>query len=252
MSDILKIENMITTKKVTCSKIPLIIGDIHGMYEDLILLLTEQCGFSFTNKKLSSEYYELFSVGDLVDKGEQSLNVLDLEIQSTIGNHDWKILRYLYGRNVEVSEGNNAIDDLKEISDSLKQRYLYYLLSLPLQILINDKYLITHGAMLNDDIDKKFKKALHSNVYGCPTKEVLEDGEPVRDIKWIEDYNLPYTCIYGHSPVREVSKVGLTINIDTGAAFGNKLTAYDPVNDKIFEIKTRRPLSNNATDNPFR
>jgi protein phosphatase len=251
MSVITNISNMVTTKKVYTKKIPLIVGDIHGMYYDLIKLLTEQLDFYLKDNKLCSDNYHLFAVGDLIDKGEDSLKILDLEIDSTIGNHDWKVLRYLAGRTVSISDGHNAIRDLENMSKNKIKNYIKYYLNCPLQFIINDQFVVTHGAMLNDDVDKKFRKALNSNVYGCPTKETRPDGEPVRGTAWRDDYNLPYICVYGHTPVREVDIKNKTINIDTGAAFGNKLTAYDPLNNLIYQIKTTRPITNTSSFNPF-
>jgi protein phosphatase len=241
------ISQMRTTKRVDIKKTPLVVGDIHGMYKDLVKLLTTQAGFEWYKGNLVSDTYHLFSVGDLVNRGEDSLKVLNLKIDASLGNHDWRTLRVLAGRNVQVADGHNGIQDiLEKASLKEKEKYFHYLSRCPLQYLVNDQFIITHGAILNDDINKQFNKALHSNVYGCPVKDGEDENNNATD--WRDDYNLPYTCIYGHTRVPEVVIYKNTVNIDTGAAFGNKLTAYDPVNKRTFQIKTTRPVTNTSTE----
>lgn len=217
-------------------KIPLFVGDIHGMYDKLIELLIK-AGFKHRDGNLVSDTYELVSVGDQVDRGPNSKGVLDMRIKyAVLGNHDWKILRWLAGRNVTISHGSETtIEELKDISNEEKESIINYYTSLPLQLIINDKYLAVHGAMKDSHLDAKLKVAQKSCIYGLPTGELTEDGLPIRT-EWWGDYTLPYTCIYGHTPQEDIFKANNTVNIDTGCVFGGKLTAYDPENDKIFQV----------------
>lgn len=244
------IEDMITTKRVNTHKTPLFVGDIHGMYKDLIIMLKD-LGFQWDNNQLISDKYELFSVGDQVDRGPDSLKVLDLKLNAVMGNHDWKVLRKLSGRPVTINHGSElTMEQINRLPLNKRDEYYFYLLNIPLQLIINDKYLVVHGAMINDHLDKPIKIASHSNIYGCPTKEINIDGTPVRSEWWL-NYTLPYTCIYGHTIVENVFFYKNTINIDTGAVFGGKLTIFDPDNGKIYQTKTKRPSTNTSETEPF-
>lgn len=71
-----------------------IVGDIHGMYHLLIYALESKLNFNFENDRL-------FAVGDLIDRGENSVECLDLLNQSwfhsIMGNHEEMLFKsYLY------------------------------------------------------------------------------------------------------------------------------------------------------------
>lgn len=225
------------TKQITMDKTPLFVGDIHGEYDKLIELLIK-AGFEYRDEKLVSDTYELVSVGDQVDRGPNSKGVLDMRIKhAVLGNHDWKILRWLSGRDVVISHGaETTVSELENLSDEEKEDIIKYYESLPLQLIINDKYLVVHGAMKDDHLGAKLKRAQKSCLYGLPTGEFNEDGSPVRGPEWWNDYTLPYTCIYGHTPQEDIFIANNTINIDTGCVFGGKLTAYDPENDIVYQV----------------
>lgn len=228
--------NITVMKKVTMDKTPLFVGDIHGMYDKLIELLIK-AGFKWEDNKLVSEKYELVSVGDQVDRGPNSKGVLDMRIQyAVLGNHDWKILRWLCGRNVTISHGaETTVSELQNLSEEEKEDIIKYYSSLPLQLIINDKYLVVHGAMKDSHLDAKLKRAQKSCIYGLPTGELAEDGTPKRE-EWWGNYTLPYTCIYGHTPQDDIFISNNTVNVDTGCVFGGKLTAYDPENNLVFQV----------------
>jgi protein phosphatase len=240
------IKEVVTTKRVYTNKIPLFVGDIHGMKNELEELLIKAC-FYWQEGQLVSDIYELFLVGDLVDRGPDNVGVLRMKIEhSVMGNHDWKVLRLMLGNDVKVEHGTDITKaEIEGVSEEEKQEFINYLLNRPFQIIVNDKYLLVHGGMRDAHLDAPVKTAQVSNLYGCPTGEKTEDGKPVRG-EWWNEYTLPYTVIYGHTPVKEIERNGNTINIDTGAVFGNKLTAYDVDNNIVFEVKTQRPNTNDA------
>ena len=61
-------------------------------------------------------------------------------------------------------------------------------------------------------------------LYGDTTGETDEFGLPVR-YSWAADYRGKALVVYGHTPVPEPLWLNNTVNIDTGCAFGGKLTA---------------------------
>lgn len=78
--------------------------------------------------------------------------------------------------------------------------------------------------MKEEWIGKKDKKVKTFALYGDITGEKHPDGSPIRR-DWAQNYAGQTLIVYGHTPVREVRKINQTYNIDTGAVFGNKLTA---------------------------
>jgi len=70
------------------------VGDIHG-YGDRLLKTLSQRGFDFEKDRL-------FAVGDLIDRGPHSLETVRLFLDapwaySTLGNHEWIMIRALEG-----------------------------------------------------------------------------------------------------------------------------------------------------------
>ena len=73
----------------------LIIGDIHGMYDRLITVLSET-GFK-------PEEDTLYAVGDFCDRGPNPIKVIDYlmalpRFLPVVGNHDMWLYEYLCGR----------------------------------------------------------------------------------------------------------------------------------------------------------
>ena len=86
-----------------------IIGDIHGHYQQLIRL-TEKMGYSVSLKKLyHPENRKLGFVGDFINRGPQSVEVLTLvkslcesgDAIAVLGNHEFKLIQNsVKGKNV--------------------------------------------------------------------------------------------------------------------------------------------------------
>ena len=104
------------------------IGDIQGCYEPLVRLL-DRVNFDQSGDTL-------LCVGDLVNRGPQSLEVVRLlkslnnQCVSVLGNHDVHLLSMIYGvRRPRPSDTLDSIlnaPDLTEISDWLRSRPLLY------------------------------------------------------------------------------------------------------------------------------
>ena len=139
------------------------VGDIQGCYDPLVRLLDK---VNFDQSKDT-----LLCVGDLVNRGPQSLNVLrflkSLENQciTVLGNHDIHLLAMLYGirqpRHSDTLEKILKAPDSQEISDWLRSKPLF---------VINErrKFVMAHAGIYpwwgmsdaikySNKIQKKFK-----------------------------------------------------------------------------------------------
>ncbi|HLP52924.1 MAG TPA: polynucleotide kinase-phosphatase [Chitinophagales bacterium] len=217
-----------------------IIGDIHGCYEELCLLL-DQLGYSV--EKTDTGYGVQVTppvgrtavfLGDLVDRGPDSPSVLRL-VMSMVkagnawcvpGNHDAKLLKYLLGKNVQLKHGlektveqiknepADFIEDLKNFLDKLVSHYVF-----------DGGRLVVAHAGLKEEMQGRGSGAVRSFcMYGETTGETDEFGLPVR-YNWALEYKGKAMVVYGHTPVPEPDWLNRTIDIDTGCVFGGKLTA---------------------------
>ncbi|MCP3742208.1 bis(5'-nucleosyl)-tetraphosphatase PrpE [Rossellomorea sp. BNER] len=232
-----------------------IIGDIHGCYEEF-KQLTQQLGYSWKKGyPVHPQDRRLGFVGDLTDRGPQSLEVIktiwNLWKSETAyyvpGNHCNKLYRYFLGNNVKINHGlETTVAELvalpsnkrEKMSEMFKELYeqspLYHVLD-------NGKLIIAHAGIKQEYIGQVNKKVKTFVLYGDITGEKNEDGTPVRK-DWAQTYHGEALIVYGHTPVREPRKTSNTINIDTGAVFGGDLTAFRYPEKEIISVPSTLPF----------
>ncbi len=220
-----------------------IIGDVHGCIVELDLLL-HQLGFLLESGEINPDYDRVLAfVGDYVDRGPSSLNALrrlrglrghytNRKIVGLLGNHDWKLLRLLQGRNVVQNNGlDKTWKELQAWSDPGELTLFQDLLeSLPLYSTFdNGKLVISHAGVPRRYLEREGMKRrqLSKCLYGEVDRDnpQLESGFPNRTYGWCDEYNDDVHCVFGHTPVNEMAQRENTFNIDTGCVFGGKLTA---------------------------
>ncbi|MEK5392376.1 bis(5'-nucleosyl)-tetraphosphatase PrpE [Margalitia sp. FSL K6-0131] len=215
-----------------------IIGDIHGCFSEFHQL-TIQLGYVWKDGiPVHPSGRCLGFVGDLTDRGPESLKVIDIVYQLwkekqayyVPGNHCNKLYRYFLGNKVQVTHGlETTVAELSACTDQQKKHYRNIFVEMyensPLYLLLdNNRLVIAHAGIREDYIGKMNSKVKTFVLYGDITGEKHPDGSPVRR-DWAKLYNGKPTIVYGHTPVLEPRFIRNTVNIDTGAVFGGKLTA---------------------------
>ena len=136
-----------------------VVGDLHGCLD----LLEEQ----LERQQFDTQRDRLFSVGDLIDRGPDSLGCLRLLRQSwfhaVVGNHEGMLLNYFSLRNsyphkstVLLLNGGDWVTRLESNEqEELREDLLPRVLSLPYVITVEDELETFHVAhaelLLNDD-----------------------------------------------------------------------------------------------------
>ncbi len=217
-----------------------IIGDVHGCFGELMLLL-EELDYKITFDKKTERYKVerpdasiVVFVGDLVDRGPNSPEVMRLAMDMVedglaycvSGNHDDKLYRMLVGRNVKIRHGLEAtVEQLKGYDDQFKARMQNFLLNLPHHIILDNGRLVVAHAGLEEHLHGRNSKGVRELcLYGPTTGGTDDKGLPIR-LDWAAEYCGKAVVVYGHTPVHEPSWRNNTINIDTGCVFGGRLTA---------------------------
>jgi len=204
-----------------------IIGDIHGCFSELTRLI-------FNNHLYKRK---LIFVGDLIDRGPASDNVLSFVMglcrddmaRCVLGNHDDKLRRYLRGNKVQLSHGLDETVKQLDKSPLSGESISKFLEALPYSLALDEgKLVVAHGGLqqnLQGEVSGKAKKRARSMaLYGKTTGKTDEYGYPER-IDWAKDYRGEAVVVHGHTPCQEVIEKNNVWNIDTGCVFGNKLTA---------------------------
>ena len=224
----------------------IIFGDIHGCIEEFEQLL----------KKIDLKKSDkLYFIGDLIDKGPDSIAVVKKVFQLSLihsvvlilGNHEEKFLRF-----IKNSESNiNALSEMqntKEFDDllahlsineieMLQSAFLYYSIPFTNVILIHggipEKITITKGnSLLWKDTPKEQLKKMRLLTM---TRMLNEKGDflGLNEVTsnmyfWADKYD--GRCgevIFGHQPFigKIVKQFSYAIGIDTGCVFGGALSA---------------------------
>nr|WP_242035109.1 metallophosphoesterase [Mesobacillus harenae] len=227
----------------------IVISDIHGCAAELDQLL----------KKTKSLPEEVIFLGDYVDSGPDSIEVLDMVkdlcrqgATALLGNHDDLFLQWLEekenilyygGRNggvatinsclqrlgIERIEFSQILEDVRkenQIRKLIKDRFhaqICFIKSLPLFKKDSEFIFVHAGINPKNGLEKTTKlEFLH-----------------LRD-EFIYEYNKPETIIFGHTPTRKIHNQdnvyfgpNRVIGIDGGCTFGGQLNALIIDNGKF-------------------
>jgi protein phosphatase len=211
-----------------------IIGDVHGCYDELLLLL-DKLGYQVDGEHATPPAgRKAVFLGDLVDRGPKILQVLRLVMNMVAagtalcvpGNHDVKLMRALRGKNVQVKHGlAESLAQLEGESPEFKKQVETFIDGLVSHYVLDDgRLVVAHAGMKESMAGRGSGGVREFALYGETTGETDEFGLPVR-YNWAAEYRGAATVVYGHTPVPEPEWLNRTINIDTGCVFGGALTA---------------------------
>ncbi|MCR9079570.1 MAG: serine/threonine protein phosphatase [Hyphomonadaceae bacterium] len=221
------------------------IGDVHGradLLNALIDVIVDDC-------KASGERPHLVFLGDYIDRGFQSRDVISTLIElgrddtfETVflkGNHEQAMLRFLHdhkigpdwanfgGRETLISYGIsppksvNAVDEWQEIQQELVKTIP------PQHVEFLEKLAVSH------------KIGPYGFVHAGVKPGVPYEQQTDEDRMWIRDEFLnakdkeDLFIVHGHTPVNAPYSDHRRVNVDTGAYFTGRLTAVKIEGDKM-------------------
>ena len=218
-----------------------IIGDVHGCFDELQKLLS-QLGYEVMHQDGAVPRFhvqhpqgrKVIFLGDLIDRGPNSVSVLHLAMDMVTsgaalclpGNHDVKLLRKLKGKDVRLTHGlAETLQQFEQEPAEFKAQVATFLDSLVSHYVLDNGTLVVAHAGLKESMQGRASREVREfALYGETTGETDEFGLPIR-YNWAAEYRGKAMVIYGHTTVPEPEWLNRTINIDTGCAFGGKLTA---------------------------
>ena len=205
----------------------IVIGDIHGCFDELSDLLV------LADLRKDDR---VIAVGDLIVKGKQNREVLDLFIEderfsSVIGNHDRALRQYWRGEPVRLIKAQRKA--CAELEPN-RERYATYLKSLPFFIDLGS-HLVVHagvrpGVSLSDQMasDLTELRTMGAN----PSRR--------KGVPWYEVYRGEKIVLFGHWPAKEPRRAAHAIGLDTGCVYGGRLTAYLVESDQLISVPARQ------------
>lgn len=196
-----------------------VVGDLHGCYT---LLMNELDKIKFDPARDL-----LISVGDMVDRGAENVECLDLINQpwfrAVRGNHEQMMIDGLSAHgnvNHWLVNGGGWFFNLDYDKERLAKALVYKAAELPLIIELetgDKKVVICHADYPHSEYE--FDKSVDADL-------VIWNRERVSDAQdgIVQEITGAHLFIFGHTPARQPLKYANQIYIDTGAVFGGRLT----------------------------
>lgn len=218
-----------------------IIGDVHGCYKELCILL-DKLGYqisyadsgkeSFTATHLAGR--KLIFVGDLVDKGPDTPDVIRLALSlikldmayCVLGNHEAKLLKKLEGRNVTLTHGlDKSVLQFEKETPAFQEEAIAFIESLPHHLVFDDGNLVIAHAGIQEQMILRDSGTINAFcLYGETTGKLDADGLPERK-NWALQNKGKAIVVHGHVPVLDAVWLNNVLDIDTGCVYGGSLTA---------------------------
>jgi len=194
-----------------------IIGDIHGCYHTLLSLYSQM-------RYLCDE---LYSVGDLIDRGNYSRKVIDFVIRKKIkpvmGNHEYMLLdavQYPFSETIPGGESNFEL----WIANGGSHTMLNYVDSFESESLVNFQNALNesgHFRFLNSlPLTYEFENIIitHAGITKGGSEESLLWNRNIPDL-------LEKVQVFGHTPNKElIHYEDYYVNVDTGCVYDYSLT----------------------------
>lgn len=230
-----------------------IIGDVHGCYDELRLLLAK-LGYTVGGTREAPvvtppQGRRALFLGDLVDRGPDSPGVLRLAMAMVAsgaavcipGNHEVKLMRVLRGKSSSLTHGlAETMEQMAAEPESFREEVATFIDRLVSHYVLDEGRLVVAHAGLKEDYQGRASGRVRSFcLYGETNGETDAFGFPVR-YNWAADYRGRATVVYGHTPVPHAEWLNRTICIDTGCVFGGKLTALRYPERELVQIKAQQ------------
>ena len=209
----------------------IVIGDIHGCYDELIALL-QKCSYNPATD-------HILAVGDLIDRGPKDTEVIQFFMadpkrrRSLLGNHEDKHVRLFDGT---LSQKACALSQKICIQrmGALYSTAIDYFRTLPLMEQIGD-CIVVHAAYDQDSpSDSQYR-----NVLLRGRKKGEKWDKDTKKAHWSEQYRGQKTIVYGHAVFEDIRIVNNTIGLDTGACHGQYLSAVILPERKFVSVKAK-------------
>jgi len=208
------------------------IGDIHGCYQEFAELL---------ERLALTKDDQLVLLGDLINRGPDSLKVIDLaranRALSLLGNHELRLLNYRKTKDTTYLKESDVAT-----YEKLRPEDWAYLDAMVLTHYIEElNTVFVHGGFLPNEPWQKQAASVVTRIQvvdrdGRPRKRTEAADCPV----WADLWNGPPYVVYGHTPRPEVYKLKWSVGIDTACVMGGFLTAYILPERRFVQVKARK------------
>lgn len=212
----------------------IVIGDVHGCAGELERLLV---------RLAPRRGDEIVFVGDLVNKGPASLEVVriaqEIGARAVLGNHDDLILRAARARRSKTGDDEFS-PGVRKIAKELEGEAEAWLRALPLFLRLPEhRAVVVHGGMV-PGVRVEDQKREHL----LTMRSVRDDGTASKRIDEGEAWGALYRgrthAIYGHDAIRGLQRHERATGLDTGCVYGGRLSALVLPEHEVVSVAARR------------
>ncbi|HAC62945.1 MAG TPA: serine/threonine protein phosphatase [Cyanothece sp. UBA12306] len=213
----------------------IIIGDVHGHYETLVTLL---------EKLAPNNDDEIYFLGDLIDRGPQSAQVVDFVIRNSysclLGNHEQMLLKTLgFGEldhhQLQAWLYSGGYNTLVSYDHKIPPEHIQWIKTLPSYLDLGDIWLVHAGVAPNIPLEEQTPQQM------CWIRDEFHSmAQPYfQDKLIITGHTITFT-FPGIAPGKLVSGAGW-LDIDTGAYHPRSgwLTALDITEQKVYQAQRK-------------
>jgi predicted phosphodiesterase len=208
------------------------IGDIHGCHAEFAELL----------ERLAPTRDDRFILlGDLVNRGPDSLKVLDLarslNAVALLGNHELRLLTYRITKDTAVAKE----DDLATFAKLRPEDWTYLEAMAVTHYVEEFDTVFVHGGFVPGQPWRDQPAAIVTRV-----QVIDKEGQPRRRADcpdcpaWADLWTGPPFVVYGHTPREEICKLKWSVGIDTACVMGGYLTAYILPEKRFVQVQARK------------
>jgi len=210
----------------------IVIGDVHGCYAELDMLL----------EHLSPDSRdEVYLLGDLINRGPDSARVIqiarDVGATCLLGNHEHRLLSYFWLRDPMILKDYDhvTLDQLDDDDwDFMAHMKLYK--NLPEY----DTVLVHGGFLPNIPWNRQTVSTVTRIQVIDKDGQARKRSEAPECSHWSDVWKGPPFVVYGHTPRLTVKRTEWTLGLDTACAHGGRLSAWVLPEKKIYQVKAKR------------
>lgn len=207
----------------------LIIGDIHGCFNELTLLL-KKAGYN-------PSIHQLIFVGDLINKGPDSFKTLKFahknKIQCVMGNHELKFLHFVE-QDLKLPPKLEQLK--KEMGKDLNQ-WLEYIKRWP-GFVETENFLVVHAGVVPGEHPSQSNIEHLANIRHWENGKMCSQstGRP-----WHEYYKSEKLVVYGHWARQGILEKNNSLCLDSGCVYGRELTGVFLPSRTLVQVSSLQP-----------
>lgn len=224
-----------------------IIGDVHGCYDEMIELIKKN-GYIIEDGIIVSHHnkdidHKLLFIGDLVDKGPKTKEVINFIYNNMKwlhiikGNHENFV--YKYANNIHRSGVSKKLLDkyfdsvyILEADKELLHKF-NHIVENCIPYAETNKFIATHAPCKNKYLrkldaysEKKTRSTLSPNEDDYEKRELFEEAfKKSFEYLYGESTNNQLLHIFGHTTQSSIRNIKNKYFVDTGCVYGNKLSS---------------------------